>query len=297
MSKITDNIKEKVLLAPLSTFKIGGPADYFYNLENAKDLPKLLKFAQDKQIPFIVIGGGSNLLFSEKGFRGLIIHMSSKNLYVDNEKITADAGVLLSQVVQTAFKNNLCGIETWIGLPGTVGGAVRGNAGANGVEVKDVLKKAEIFNTKTGKIEEADNNFFQFAYRESYIKHHPEIIVLKAAFILKNSPQSRAEQQKLMTEILRDRQHKQPKGQNAGSFFKNPSLGKSAGWLIEQVGLKGRQIGDARISPIHANFFENLGNATQKQILGLAELAQKKVEEKFKITLEKEVQIIPEVAS
>lgn len=286
-------IKFDEALGLYSTFQIGGPADFFYNLENQEELHSLVNFCHAKHIPYFIFGGGSNVLFDDKGFRGLVIRIATKNIKVKGTKITADAGVLVSKLLQESIKHDLTGLEPWIGLPGTVGGAVRGNAGCNGLETKDILTHAEIFNPLTGEIKEAKSEYFHFAYRYSKIKRTHEI-VLNATFQLKPRKISKEEQKEMIDNFRLARGTKQPFGKTTGSFFKNPSTQKPAGWLIEEAGLKGKTIGKAQVSEKHGNFFLNLGGATSKDMLKLVNLVKREVKAKFGIELEEEVQIITE---
>ncbi len=292
--QITKIFPDILLNEPLklyTTFRIGGPADYFYKLQNYEVLPKLTSFARANKIPYFFIGAGSNVLFDDKGFRGLVIKMEANTIRIKDSTITADSGALISNLVQKSLEQNLSGLENWIGLPGTVGGAVYGNAGCNGLETKDVLKEALIFNIKTGKTRRVFTKYFNFKYRDSKLKKSSEIL-LNATFKLKKAKTSSKEREKTMEELKNTRYSKQPAGLTCGSFFKNPSPDKSAGLLIEKVGLKGKIMGKAKISEKHGNFILNTGNAASKDVLTLAKLAQRLVKAKFGIKLEPEVQII-----
>lgn len=280
-------------LSKYSTFQIGGPADFFYKIKNNSEITNIINFCKNKKIPYFILGGGSNILFDDKGFRGMVIKIETNNVEIKNNKIIADAGVLISRLLNESIKNNLSGLEKWIGLPGTVGGAVRGNAGCNGLETKDVLASAAILETKTGKTKNVANKYFKFGYRYSRLKDTNEIL-LNAVFQLKKRRFSREEQKKMMNEIQKTRLGKQPFGRTAGSFFKNPSKNHPAGKLIEDAGLKGKIIGKAQIPKKHANFFVNLGNASSRDIIELAKLVKHEVKAKFGIELKEEVQIISE---
>ncbi|MBI5754211.1 UDP-N-acetylmuramate dehydrogenase [Candidatus Peregrinibacteria bacterium] len=279
-------------LSKYSTFQIGGPADFFYHLKENNELPALLKFCQKNHLPFFVFGGGSNILFNDKGFRGLIIKIATKNIVINKDiSVTVDAGMAVAGLIKFTIEKNLSGLEKWIGLPGTVGGAVRGNAGCNGLETKRILKSAQILNTKTCKIRQVKNKYFNFKYRYSKLKKTHEI-VLNATFRLKKRKISSEEQQHLIKNLQKSRISKQPFGASTGSFFKNPSTKQPAGLLIELAGLKGKTINHARISPKHANFLLNLGGAKAQDILKLARFARQTIKRKFRLTLEEEVQIL-----
>jgi len=284
--------QEQKSLAPLTTLKVGGPADLYYEVTNIDELPDLIQAAQKLNIRLFILGGGSNLVFSEKGFRGLIIHMKANSIQAEGDTIIADAGALTSQVLQMALKNNLSGMEKLMGLPGTIGGAVRGNAGAFGVEIKDIFEKALIYNEEKG-IHEESAQYFQFRYRSSKIKERKgQDIILRVHLNLRKKDTTEVMKETL--EILKNRAGKQPQGKNTGSFFKNPSTDNSAGKLLDEAGCKGLRIGDIQVSDQHANWIMNLGNATQTDIIALMKEMQKRVKEKFNVELEPEVQFVDE---
>jgi UDP-N-acetylmuramate dehydrogenase len=283
-------------LSKHSTFQIGGPADFFYRLEDPSDLIPLFQFAKKKKIPYFIMGGGSNILFDDKGFRGLIIKIENKNLSLSpgpkgSMLIKAGAGVSIAALLDFSVKNNLSGLEKWVGLPGTVGGAVYGNAGCNGLETREILVEAEIVNEKNARIRKVTNNYFNFKYRQSKLKASKEIVI-SATFKLEKRTISAEEQKKMMSEIRQSRIAKQPFGASTGSFFKNPSEKRSAGLLIEQAELKGKTIGKAQISTKHGNFLVNLGGATCQDVLKLARFARQTIKLKFGLTLQEEVQIL-----
>lgn len=291
-SAIFDKIIFDEKLSRHSTFQIGGTADFFYEIQRLEELTPLLICCKKNKIPNFVFGGGSNILFNDKGFRGLMIRMKTKNIVINKDStITVDAGVPVASLIQFSIEHNLSGLEQWIGLPGTVGGAVRGNAGCNGLETKDILQSAEILNHKTCKIRQVNKAYFEFKYRHSKLKTTGEI-VLTATFKLKKRKITLAEQRQLIKNIQKTRISKQPFGASTGSFFKNPSPEQSAGLLIETSGLKGKVINHAQISPKHANFLLNLGGAKATDIIRLARFARRTVKQKFDITLKEEVQIL-----
>lgn len=270
------------------TFRVGGPADFFYELKNIEEIPELIAFVEENSIPCRIIGRGTNILFTDKGFRGLIIKNLSNEYRVDGEEISANSGVLLGQIVRLSIDNDLSGLEPLYGLPGTVGGAVWGNAGIPDTEIGNFVKKVTIFNVSDG-VREISVEEISFQYRKTSLQDAPDTIMHVVLRLSKGQKDISRERMKKIDEIRRG---KQPIGYTAGSFFKNPSPDKPAGWLIDQAGLKGMRIGDAAISPKHANFFMNTGHSTAAQILELAKLAQTKVKEKFSVNLEMEVKII-----
>lgn len=281
---------------PLSnhcTFRVGGKADYFAVAKSTEEITELIDYAKAEKLPYFIFAGGSNILFHDKGFRGLVIKIETKNLHIDKDLITADAGVKIPQLIKESVENGLSGLEKWLGLPGTVGGAVRGNAGCNGLETRDILLKATLLDPQTGKIKEVKPSYFRFSYRSSKIKHTDEI-VLNATFKLKKIKVSPQKQKEIMDEIRKGRLSKQPFGLSSGSFFKNPSTKNPAGLLIDKAGIKGKKTGGAQISEKHGNFFLNLGKATSEDLKKLAKLAKREVKKQFNIELQEEVQIMSE---
>lgn len=300
-------------LSKYSTFRIGGKADAFIEIDNLNavaekestpSLQSLLKFCYQNNLSFFILGGGSNVIFHDKGFRGIVIKITANKLTIKTLKnkkalAIADAGLPLAVLVKKVKDADYSDFDSWLGIPGTVGGAVRGNAGAQGLEIKDTLLYAEILNPKTGLTRELTPKNLKMKYRSSSLKKDNRI-VLRAVFELKKNAQNSqmtSPAHKALSPLL-FRLQNQPKGYSAGSFFKNPTKFK-AGYLIDQCGLKGLKIGGAQISDKHANFFLNIGAgtktpATQKDILALAARAKKEVYKKFEIRLKEEVQIVPE---
>ncbi|PIR54680.1 UDP-N-acetylenolpyruvoylglucosamine reductase [Candidatus Peregrinibacteria bacterium CG10_big_fil_rev_8_21_14_0_10_36_19] len=280
-------------LANYCTFRVGGKADYFFKANTLNSLQNILKYAKEHQIPYFIIGKGSNVLFSDRGFRGLIIQLELKDITFHESSVTAQSGVITAVLINECIKNGYSGLEKWVGLPGTIGGAVYGNAGCNGLETKEILTEATILDPLTAETRTVKNTYFEFTYRHSKLKETGEILV-DATFSLQKDVLTAEQQRAIMSEIQQFRLTKQPHGPSSGSFFKNPSPDKPAGLLIDQAGLKGTKIGDAQISEKHGNFFLNLGKATASDISQLAQKAQKEVYEKFQINLEPEVQILTE---
>ncbi|MBP7671037.1 UDP-N-acetylmuramate dehydrogenase [Candidatus Gracilibacteria bacterium] len=286
-------LKQSESLAKHTTFRIGGPADYFYELHDLAELPQIIAAANHQQIPYFLFGAGSNILFSDKGFRGLIIKIAAKKITISADHIIAESGALISELISQMLAHDLAGLEPWVGLPGTVGGAVYGNAGCSGLETKDCLISAEIFHPENAKITTETPETLDLHYRHSNLKGTNKI-VLSTTFRI-TTCQDKDAQTAQITALRQDRFQKQPFGVlTTGSFFKNPFPEKPAGILLDQAGLKGFKIGDAQISEKHANFFINKGRATAQDILDLMHHAQKTVHEKFQIDLIPEVQIIPE---
>jgi len=290
-----------------TTFKIGGSADFFIEVNDNDKMVKLLNCLNDEGIEYFILGGGSNLLFSDEGFRGVVIELRTKNLELrTQDTIVADSGVLLSQVVGEALKNGLSGLEWAAGIPGTVGGAVRGNAGAMGKETAVNLEKVEVW--RDGEILELKAEECGFSYRGSIFKKNNDV-VLRAWFKLKVG--DKKEILKKMQEYLAQRKGKFPTEPNAGSFFQNIHIKKwpgkledlpplfverkkiPIGWLVEQVEMKGFTVGGAKISEQHGNFIVNFNKATQQDILTIVEVLKEKIYNKFGVEIESEVEIVP----
>ncbi len=274
-------------LAKYTTFKIGGPADIYVEPMNIDELLNLLRYLSEKEISFIVLGNGSNVLISDDGFRGAVINLEAGFNFVKKKEgcVVAGAGVKLAKFVDFCIENGFRGVEMLAGIPGTLGGAIIMNAGAYSGEISDYLVDVEVIrNLKLVRLKKEECGF---GYRTSNLVND---IVLQARFKFPSGDVE--EMKKIRHEILLKRNKSQPVNfPNAGSIFKNPP-GDYAGRLIEEVGLKGVCIGDAQISEKHANFIVNKGNAKAMDVLELIKLAQAKVYEKFGIKLELEIKLI-----
>lgn len=282
-------LRENVLLSEYSTFRIGGPARYLIEVDNAEDLKKVIQKALELNLQFIVIGGGSNILFSSKGYNGLVIVFKSNNTFSINDNlIEVDASVSLNYLINKL--NNYTGLEWAVGIPGTVAGAINGNAGAFGGEMSELIKQVKVLEIKDNQIIEKDfsKEDCKFSYRNSIFKNNSNLIIASAILELKKDSEENVKQK--IKNNLSKRMSKQPKGFSIGSIFKNGE-DFSAGELIEKAGLKGLQIGDAKISDEHANFIINLGEATSDDVLELIKIIKKEVKEKFSIDLEEEIKI------
>ncbi len=304
------DIKENVPLAPLSTFKIGGPARFFAEVRNADDIKEAMLTARGKGIPLVILAGGSNVLISDDGLNALVIRVVSDKSSFDGSKLVAEAGCSLLDLIKKASLLGLGGWENLAGIPGTIGGAVRGNAGAFGTEIKDILVSASAFNSITMEIKEFSNQECDFSYRHSFFKEHPEWVILQAVLQLQKVQAGDSLALIDNTIIERERRHLQ-NVQAAGSYFTNPVAplevqqvferekgAKSregrvpAGWLIEKVGMKGAKVGGAIASEQHPNYLTNAGNATAGEVLQLARKIKEAVKEKFGIELSEEAAVI-----
>ena len=309
-------LEEDVMLKDYTTFRIGGPAKYFLRTSDKKELKKVIERAIKENINFLVIGGGSNTLFSSKGFDGLVIVYKVENIKerpliekIGDDYFKVDATIPLSSLIMEM--RSFSGLEWGVGIPGTLGGAINGNAGAIGESIADSVESVDVLEIKNGEVLEKTFNKKEccFGYRTSIFKNNQELLIVSVE--LKLSKGEENEIQERIKSNLEIRKAKQPKGFSVGSVFKNyngkisdlivsgyPEL-KSfnekgiipAGLLISLSGLKGKKIGDAKISEEHANFIINLGNATSDDVMSLINLIKKTVKENFSIDLEEEIKI------
>jgi len=271
-----------------TTFRIGGDADVFIRITGEEQLRTLVLELVKRNIPYYVIGKGSNLLVGDKGVRGVVLQLaeSFESVQVNNHVVTACAGASMASVARAAQQNGLKGLEFAAGIPGTVGGGVIMNAGAYGGEMKDVISKVRILR-KDGQIVEYTGEEMRFGYRTSVIKNKPEYIVLQVEMVLK--PGDREEILATMQDLAKRRKEKQPlEYPSAGSTFKRPE-GYFAGKLIGDAGLSGFAIGDAQVSEKHNGFVINAGNASAEEVQTLIETIRCKVYEQFGVELEREV--------
>ncbi|MBC7958888.1 MAG: UDP-N-acetylmuramate dehydrogenase [Vallitaleaceae bacterium] len=275
-----------------TSFKIGGPADFFVVPKTVESLKAVIKACTQESIPYFVIGNGSNLLVTDSGFRGVILQIS-KNLskiQIEGELVYAEAGVLLSKLSKAIFDHSLEGFEFASGIPGTLGGAIYMNAGAYGGEMKDVLESVEVVNQQ-GELLVLSKEALELGYRTSILQKN-QYIAVSGTLRLKKGNQ---EQIKSITQELNHRRKdKQPLDlPSAGSTFKRPE-GYFAGKLIMDAGLRGFSIGDAQVSEKHCGFVVNKGNATCSEVQQLIEHVRKVVLEKYAVELEPEVRILGE---
>ena len=292
-SKLGDRVKENVSLAPYTSARIGGPVDILVTAESADDLARIVKLLNKQEVDYILLGGGSNVLVSDKGVRGVVVLNRAKAVRFhngDQPSVTVESGVIFSNLANRCASKGLAGLEWAATVPGTIGGAVYGNAGAFGGDVAGNLMWTEIL-TENGR-EKFTVEQMGYGYRTSVLKRGEiDGVVLSAEFALKNS--TKEEVTVKIEQFSAHRKATQPPGASMGSMFKNPN-GDYAGRLIEAAGLKGTRIGNAEISPVHGNFFINHANTKAEDIRALIQLAQKTVKEKFGVMLELEVELIGE---
>jgi UDP-N-acetylmuramate dehydrogenase len=292
-AKLGDKVKENFSLAPYTSARIGGPADILIPADTAAELGRIVKLLWKQEMPFTLLGGGSNVLISDKGVRGVVILNRAKKATFHagaQPTVTAESGVVFSNLANRCASKGLAGLEWAATVPGTTGGAVYGNAGAFGGDVAGDLISTELL-TEHGK-ETFTAEQMGYGYRTSILKRGElKAIVLSAEFALKNS--TKEEVTVKIQQFSAHRKATQPPGASMGSMFKNPP-GDYAGRLIESAGLKGTRIGNAEISPLHGNFFINHANTKAEDIRALIQLVQKTVKEKQGVELELEVELIGE---
>ncbi len=298
LTLMKDRARRNELLARHTTARIGGPADLLIEARTIDELIALAQRADDIGMTYTVLGGGANVLVSDRGIRGLVIINRSKEVKYTVRDISAhlevDSGVVLATLARDCIERGLMGFEWAIGIPGTIGGAVVGNAGAHGVETSTNLNMVKVMRRGFAP-EYWTPRQLAFSYRKSALKQYAATerpIVLVALFDLKRDHRTNLERR--AAEYIAKRKTSQPPGATMGSMFKNPP-GDYAGRLIEAAGLKGTVHGGAMVSPVHANFFVNVnGNATAHDFKALIDQAQTAVSEQFNINLELEIELLGE---
>jgi UDP-N-acetylmuramate dehydrogenase len=311
----TMNIQENIDLKPLTYFKIGGRARYLVEVKDEEDLREAVAFAKTKKVPLLILGAASNVLVSDRGYNGFVIRMQIRDISCDGDLLTVGAGVPNAIAVSAALKESLAGFEWAAGIPGTIGGSVRGNAGCFSGDMSDVVEGVRYLNTKSGKIEEEDNTFCRFGYRESIFKTSPHFIIISARLRLRQDNSGLG--QRMVRHYTSIRTDTQDIGiSSAGCAFKNvlwpsnearrkrllsivPQVAEFStretipvGFLIDQLGLKGRAIGKVSISKKHGNYLINNGGATAEEVIMLIGLIKEYVHRKYDLQLEEEIQYV-----
>lgn len=281
-------ITEKKSLSELCSFRIGGKADYYIEIPGEQALSVFLKTAAKENLRFFILGGGTNILFSDDGFRGVIVKLTGEfeEISIKGNEVACGAAALLPALVKKTAQEGLSGLECCAGIPGTVGGATAGNAGSGQNWIGDSVKSIEIYD-KNGQKELINKEKAGFDYRKSSLENY---VISRVNFFLKKEAGN--DILKTISDSIEKRIKTQPLSMpNAGCIFKNP-LGLSAGKLIDDAGLKGRKKAGAKVSEVHANFIVNSGDATADNVLDLIYTVRRTVKDKFNIDLELEIKIL-----
>ena len=309
--KFGDRLKRGEPLAKHVNYRLGGPAEWVIEVKTLEELKWTVDLMQEYSFPYVILGGGSNTLVSDNGYKGVVIKIGLRNFEIEGNTVAADAGVISASLARATANAGLAGFTWAISLPGTIGGAVRGNAGCFGGEIRDALIHATIL--RDGEIVELANADLKFGYRDSIIKHNQDT-VLQATFKLEKGDAEKLKAE--LAETLASRKDTQPLyAGSAGCIFKNYEVADqaemdalnekliipqamqkamriSSGWLIEQMGLKGLEIGGAKISMEHGNFIINSEQATASDVLAIINHVKEEAKKRFDIEMEEEVQYI-----
>lgn len=320
------NIQKNIPLAQYTTFKIGGPAKFFVEVKEKNELKEAVQYARDNDLEIFILGGGSNLLISDRGFDGLVIKLQATNYKILAStsfgrsewatSIECEAGVNLAGLALRLTKKNLSGLEWAIGIPGaTVAGSIRGNAEAFGVSMGSLVNEVEVFDLEKLEFKTLSQKECNFGYRESIFKKKKNYLIWSAKLFFKKKKKGRIDE--LIKQSIGHRKNSYPKMPSAGSVFKNAisldelksknekvasyaqeneivsrSGNVGTGFLVDYLGLKGKQIGGAKISEEHGNFIVNTGNATAEDVIMLMSLIKQKVRDNIGIQLEEEIQLV-----
>jgi UDP-N-acetylenolpyruvoylglucosamine reductase len=281
-------IQNNIALKPLTWMKVGGPADYYAEVRTKDELQEAYAFAQEKNLPILYIGQGSNMILPDEGIRGLVIRLMNKDFEIymnhseDNALLSVEAGMILAKLIRECRKQRLNGLDNFVGIPGVMGAALSGNIGIPEEEIGELVTEVEIFDGKEFRVMTPEE--CEFRYRDSKIKDEYWLVWSMKLLIRKGDPPHK-------DDWLLERVAKQPKGHSCGSFFKNPDPENAlyAGKLIDEAGLKGKYIGGALISELHGNFLMNDGTGTATEILELARQVKQEILDKKGVLLENEV--------
>jgi UDP-N-acetylmuramate dehydrogenase len=290
--KLNGRVRQDVALAPYASFGIGGPARYFLIAQTPTDVIRAVDAARECGLKFFILGGGSNILFDDEGYSGLIIKDECNRFAVYDGAISAQSGAVVDKMVDAALEAGLVGLEYAAGIKGTIGGAVYGNAGAFGHAINEILNKAVLY-THDGEIAIVDNDHFKFAYRKSSLSDSGDV-VLSVKLVLK--PGDRQKLAEIVNERRQFRQDRHPVGLgSAGSVFKNlrkleePNNVTPAGKILEESGVRGMRVGDAAVFEKHCNIVVNMGKATSREVKALVAMMEGAAREKFGIDLKREI--------
>ncbi len=284
------DIQKDVPLKNYCTFAIGGEAEFFVTWKEHDEIEEILEYAMENNLKPFVFGGGTNLLFPDEGLNRLVIRAQTSDISQEGELLSVDAGCSWVKLHMYLKQANLYGLEAFSGLPGTIGGAAFGNAGAHGTEMKDVIAKLRVIDITTLEFQDIPVEDIEFGYRNSSLKNQ-DLVITKVWFKVSENPNDNTGDPDEFAEF---RKTNQPQGLTTGSFFKNPT-DNFAGKLIDEAGLKGHQMGGVMLSPKHANFFINTGDGTAKDVIALKDHVIEVVKSHSGIELKPEVQIIENI--
>lgn len=308
--QIKERIKTNIELRNITSFKIGGSAKFYVEITDKQALFDTLNWAKENNEKIFILGGGSNILVNDRGVNGLVVKIQNDSLQTFNSRIVADSGVSLGKVVNAALDHGLSGLEWATGIPGSFGGAIRGNAGAFGRSLAESIEVVNVFDLKRQRFIEMSNEDCRFVYRDSIFKDHDNHIIWSAAIKLNTSERDVIKDK--MNDNLSQRLKNNPHEPSAGCIFKNLDLDYvkdinadladdarekntlrgnkiSAGWIIEKLDLKGKQIGGAKVSDEHANFIINTGKATSEDVAMLISFIKQQARTKYGIQLQEEI--------
>ncbi len=275
-------------LAQFTTFKIGGPAKYFFIAHDNNSIIKAVKLARELEINYFILGNGSNILISDKGFDGLVIKMENTKISFEDKLVRAESGLPLQKLIRETIAKKLSGLEFLIGIPGTVGGGVAGNVGTPTDWIGEKVTEVEILNAES-EIAIVPKSQCDFSYRFSRFKYNDKEVILTVNFKLEKAPSDVI--QKKVTDFLNNRSHQPTAKPCAGSIFKNPE-GKKAWKIIDEVGLRGKQIGGAKVSDEHANFIINTGTAKAEDVVILISYIKQQVRDQLGYQLQEEIKYV-----
>lgn len=310
-------IKKNIDLTPLTTFRLGGRADFYAEIKNKQELVSAINWAKARKLPLFVLAGGSNILIVKKKVKGLILKISGERYAIRNNYINCWAGSSLTKIAKASAQAGLTGLEWSFGIPGSAGGAVRGNAGAYGLDISNFVVEVEAYDFVKNKFIKLDNQACGFGYRDSIFKKRKNLLIVKVR--LKLAKGALSEIKALSRKNFNHRFSSKPKEPSAGCVFKNLEYKKiikqnknlaedlaaaglikggkiGAAYLIDQLGLKGKTVGGAKVSEQHANFIINTGQAKAKDIVNLIKLIKTIIKHKYKINLEEEIQYFKQLS-
>ena len=306
-------IKQNIPLAPYASFKIGGPAEFFIEVKEKEELIQAFKWALENNQKVTVLAGGSNILVADRGIKGLVIKLNNNQFSLKGERVECGAGANLINVSRFVSNNNLTGLEWAIGVPGTIGGATRGNAGAYGHYIADAVEIIKVFDKEKLEFKNFSNKECQFSYKESVFKKKPSLLVWEITLKTKKGDITKIKNN--LENYIEKRMESQPRLPSAGCIFKNINLNYlqqqneelakiaiekkiaknnkvGAAWVIDLLGFKGKRIGGAKVSLEHANFIVNTGHATAQDVAILIDNIKKEIKIRFNIELEEEIQYL-----